>query len=371
MIDIQKRFADFSSRAHQRVLLFAGGSTGSVFFHSLVNDAEGILCLPSICDMRLVARRHIKTKEAIFEILQSRTKFKFVISKEKTTRFGDYSNFHKFDVRKFKTCLERLTTHFPTGDVKSVSNIIHFSYAHATNLNLENIHTIFEHPHNLSDGATNEFLKAYGKPTFLLTIREPIAQVNSFFSYQIKNKNLDYNACTKKLIALMNVGLEFSKHPEKFELFKLEDMHNEPEKTIERMAKILKTDDVAALNQSKIGDSDYKNLSAFNGEITGFNRKKYGKKTNILSDDDKALIDYLFKEQYEMFGYERANIVTNHDIFENHFLGIMPKDTMSQNDEKLKRKQLLINKKKEISRSYKYEFDSRISLAKLFKNIFA
>ena len=81
-----------------------------------------------------------------------------------------------------------------------MSNLINFCFIKATNKYVDKDTVIFEHPHNLSEGILDKFNKYYNNPTFIISVRNPIDQVPSFFSY-LSQKEITYQEITKRLIS--------------------------------------------------------------------------------------------------------------------------------------------------------------------------
>ena len=347
------KYKIFSLYNNKRVILFAGGSSGSVFLHSLINGCEGIFCLPVIFNAETISRNLAKNQTDLFHLLEKKSKLDLVFNKVATDRHGDFSSFQNFDLDRFKKVLGDIEKISYPKSVKGISNIAHYAYSKATNIPISKSDIIFEHPHNLSKGVIKKFLAAYDKPIVLLTVRSPVAQVNSFFSYQIKNQCLTYDEITKRLIALMEVTLEYLKNRSKVNLVRLEDLHSKSHFETSRIAKLIGLKNMEGLRESQFGNMPYVAQSPNNGVVSGFKTVQRKKNTSKISKDDERFIQFLFFEQYQLFCYDLPKTAVSSDILDHDFLGIKPEISYKKNLIKQTRKKLLLSKKAEIKREMK------------------
>ena len=97
-----QEFNNFIILEHKRVLLFAGGSTGSVFLHSLINDTKGIFCIPTIFNSVVTYNNYEKSKDKdLKRILKEKTKLNLIFEKLNSYRHGNFSDFKDFDENIF------------------------------------------------------------------------------------------------------------------------------------------------------------------------------------------------------------------------------------------------------------------------------
>ena len=269
-----QEFNRFTAQKNKRVLLFAGGSTGSIFLHSLINDTQGILSIPTIFNSIGVYNQYKKSKHKdLQKILKEKTKLNLIFEGVSSYRHGDFSGFNDFNKNIFFKCLHDISKSISVDSPLDISNLVNFCFMKATNQYVDKDTVIFEHPHNLSEDILNKFNKYYDNPTFIVSVRNPIYQVPSFFSYISDNK-LNYQEITKRLLSLMNVTLEYSKHQKQTHIFRLEDLNNNPEQEIKRLQNIFNTNDLESLKRSQFGGRDYVATSPNNGLVSGFNSIK-------------------------------------------------------------------------------------------------
>lgn len=307
----------------KRIFLFTVGSAGSVFLHSLINGHKDIACLPVICDFDRVYRLYkAKPGKSLYDILYEETKLKFVIDKEQTERFGDYSNFSNFDSILFKDQIDKFSKENQINSVKLCSDFVHYSFLKALGEALEQKKLIFEHPHNLFLNSVRKFKLNFEEPFFILTVRHPIMQVRSFFSYFDASK-LNYQEVTKRLVALLNSTLEAKKNLDVFHVIRLEDLHSAPQNTFEKLSEKLGVEMNDSFFQSTFGNKPYLARSKNNGNVSGFNENIAKLHFSDLSDQDVAFINYLFYDQYEMFGYKLfSKQQIDEKILYHNFLGV-------------------------------------------------
>jgi hypothetical protein len=100
MLNYLKQFLEKNIK--NKIYLYASGSTGSVFVHSLLSNHKEILSIPVILDTERIYRHlFIKTNKPLINILNEDTFFNFLTKKIKTERYGDFSDTNDINLDYF------------------------------------------------------------------------------------------------------------------------------------------------------------------------------------------------------------------------------------------------------------------------------
>ena len=121
-------FFRFLFNQKKKIYIFAGGSSGSIFLHSLLVNHPNIFSIPVIIDSFRVAKNLKKRKISLINFLRQETKISYLLKKEKTERFGDFRKFILFDNFLFEKNIIELDSNYKSYDEKIINTIIHYAY---------------------------------------------------------------------------------------------------------------------------------------------------------------------------------------------------------------------------------------------------
>ncbi len=312
-------------RGLQNIFLYAPGSTGTVFFHSLVNDHPEILSIPVIFSTNTAYKLMKKVKfepQASCNILQEKTELKLITNRLDTPRSGDFSNY-KFDKYKFFSTLASELPRYPEHNQKTIFEIIYLAFSEATFQNLRKKKYIFEHTHNMPLGEVTQKLELFDQPKFMIMTRDPRANLFSFFSFMYStNGYLSFLDVTKKLKAIYETYEQFFEHLNYFYWIKLENLHTKPEETMRDFSRAFGISYHDNLLESTFGGKKYISSTKHNKNVYGFSERVIEKKFLKLPEKDIHFVEKLFAPVHQFFEYPylNDNKLSNSQMEKHNFL---------------------------------------------------
>lgn len=317
-------FFRFLFNQKKKIYIFAGGSSGSIFLHSLLVNHPNIFSIPVIIDSFRVAKNLKKRKISLINFLRQETKISYLLKKEKTERFGDFRKFILFDNSLFEKNIIELDSNYKSYDEKIINTIIHYAYYVALKKK-KKFKYILQHNHNTFDFTHNEIKNSYEDAVFILTVRNPYNQFNSFFKYlklNLKNEDELYKKTTQQLLILKKAFVSFIKNRSSYHIVNLEKLNSDPEKILKILCKSIGLKFDKAILESKFGQTEYSAVSIDKNIISGFQRNDT--KLN-LNDLDIAFINKFFQESFEIGNYSQiknVKIISDDEIYKHDFLDI-------------------------------------------------
>jgi hypothetical protein len=325
----------------KKIYLYASGSTGSVFVHSLISNHKKILSIPVILDTERIYRHLLNSNKSLINILNENTFFSFLTKKIKTERYGDFSEYNDLNLDYFCEQLSELEK-----NKQLLTNYKNFSYqfyvAFLNSIPKKKFEYVLEHSHNLypnkrkNYGAITNILKLDRKAKILVTTRHPYSNFYSFCKYY----NKDYNRITKILIEMKTEINEIKKNFQNIYFIKIEKLNENPREEMGKILEYLNLEFDENTLFSKIANKPLVSKSSSGQLIQGFSKNL--NKGDLMEEKDKYLINYLYQDYFKLFNYLPETIKKkNYDLLEisKNFVNIK-----HDNLNNLEERKLAINK---------------------------
>jgi len=296
--------------------LMSFGHCGIDWLHSLLDSHPQILIMPAFSFYRTWK---ILDASSIEDVKGMHTLWDNYFINKNTQHNENHFFINNNEQDLFSNQLMNELTNFGISRQDTLWAIIK-SYAVAKNIDLNKIKSIIEHEH--ISFPYKEILKDYNNPKIIMIYRDPHASIAGYY----KGIEKKYGNWPDIYEYFFNMSIEewlnswdlYKKYKNKHELFlvKNEDLSKNTKKQMQKLAKWLEIDYKDSLTLSThagrlpwIADSSYlsKNKKEIKIENDYFDPEKIKQRwSSVLIDKrDLIMIEYLFNDFIEEFGYER------------------------------------------------------------------
>ena len=311
--------------------LMTFGHCGIDWMHSLIDSHNQILLTPALsfyrCWKMLEAQSASNTNE-MFDIWNSYiTKYIGPDSFNKQKQLLHTDKEMEVFFVQFRKYLES-----EGYDKISVFWAIHESYAHAKGINTDKIKSIVVHEH--MPWPFKEVLSDFKNVNFIIMMRDPRAAIAGIIKGRVSDfgylQDFTFNIIFEMWLQGNDINKKYSKKlGNRLKIVKNEDLHDSLDKNMRDIADWLKVD----FNKSMLVPTDAKGIILIPDSryLDGYNQEIYDSEfyspesvrkrwLSVLSDSrDILMIEVLFKDLMEQFGYDRISQYT----YLSHLKGVM------------------------------------------------
>ena len=318
------------------VSLVCFGRSGTGLVHSLFDGHPEISTLPSIYFSehfdpstwnKIIAGgwdemidRLIANYEVLFDasrqeaiITKSKKLIEFIGKKEGMTTVGNGRNeVLKVDKVLFRQELRQLMRHYDCLDDITYFKLVHKAYDKVLQDHRDKT-LIFYHIHSPDTEALLNFLRSTPNANFLVMVREPIQNCESWLVANKSFLNNDYSSVVNQITSMLFQIDDVVYDRQNSVGVRLEDLKNNPKKTMRALCRwmgIAETEtlyEMTAQGKKWWGDGTSADLSEDN--IRPFGSGSISRKLgSILSDNDQLIIRTLYYPFSVRFGYAEENL---------------------------------------------------------------
>lgn len=311
MLNYLKQYSK-KRKIKNKVYLYAFGSSGSVFVHSLLSNHGKIFSIPVILDTERVYRNLLNNNKSLVNFLNENTYFNFLTKKIKTDRYGDFSEYNDLNLNYFYEELSELEKKKKfIKNYKDFSNKFYFFFLNS--VPKKKFEHILEHSHNLypnkkkNYGAITNILKVDKKAKILVTTRHPYSNLYSFCKY-----HKDYSRITKILIEMKAEINELKRNYKNIYFIKIEKLNENPREEIGKILEYLNLKFDENTLVSKFANKPLIAKSPSNNIVKGFSVKLNN--GHLMKEEDKYFINHIYEDYFKLFNYLPDKISKHYNL---------------------------------------------------------
>ncbi|MBL6934216.1 MAG: tetratricopeptide repeat protein [Alphaproteobacteria bacterium] len=319
------------------IALFSNGRSGTGFLHSLVDGHPQISTLPGVYMKgffgpgvwsELCAGGAAEIGErfaAMYEVLFDATDpnpvpgnpnhpkdYKVGLSEGFTTMGEDGTTVLGLDRKEFLTRLNGLVREQGAVHQGDFFRLMHMAFEKALGRGLdfsEGRNRLFYHIHNPDFFELASFLKYYPRAKLLMTVREPLQNLESWLRRDLSDATAYSRIAGKIFVFLVHFSRpEFARH--QCAGLRLEDLKNDPETTLRRLCAWMEVEESDALYESTMQGLKWwgEPGSATEGSKDQFGKGAIERKVgSVLSEKDQLVFATLFAPFSRLYGYSEEN----------------------------------------------------------------
>jgi hypothetical protein len=292
------------------VFLATTGAAGSFFMQSLFDSHPEVFMIPGLFEYPDLYETLDGQDQP--NVVQSITDYYSNILKKRTTSI--HGNFTAFDVSD-KVFKEKLTKHYDPKISTSRDFVyaVHHAFAAATNANMEQKKVLFIHVHHLTESSwVNRLQNDFPEAKYIYMVRRPAQMIYSFVNSHLRFLNISlFESCFPFLLTLQylegfpRVFDSMAKLEENSLICRLEDLHQNFEKEIYRVAYFAGVDRNPVLFESTLGNAPLIYSSPNNRNLKGQDTRVVAPRyKDEFSNDEIRFLETVFKVYMLRSGYD-------------------------------------------------------------------